>query len=95
MFLVSKFKTGSWSLCLHDEIHNTAHILLLVTIISSRPNILIGKAIALVLVMWGEHGVSNDAETEPLFGQLVRWEAQTKGFQKHQKIALSCLILKS
>lgn len=42
------------------------------TIISSRPNILIGEAIALILVMWGEQGVSNDAETEPLFGQSVR-----------------------
>lgn len=42
------------------------------TIISSRPNILIGEAIALVLVMWGEQRVSNDAETEPLFGQSVR-----------------------
>lgn len=39
---------------------------------SSRPNILIGEATVLVLVMWREQGVSNDTETEPLFGQLVR-----------------------
>lgn len=43
----------------------------------------------MVLVMWGEQGVSNDAETEPLFGQSVRWEVKTQGQTSKNSIELS------
>lgn len=39
--------------------------------------------------MWGEQGVSNDAETGPLFGQLVSWEVKTQGQTSKNSMELS------